>query len=140
MKAVAMREVILLQMIELAYAAKPKERFIQDRAVGLVNGSLLAMDQEFSELGFGAWMPFRFPDQWLAFCALLQRILAANGLIHSANAEVYRRLLEETPPVTQEELRTPRGIGRAGRVQSVPTINDLADRLKNGGWNKAPPE
>ena len=62
-----------------------------------------AHGRSFDKLGFGAWMPFRFPDQWLMFCSVMQRVLAANGLIHSSHPEIYRRLLEETPPVDWPE-------------------------------------
>ncbi|MCC6574012.1 MAG: hypothetical protein IT462_09485, partial [Planctomycetes bacterium] len=41
----------------------------------------------------------RFPDQWLMFCGVMTRVLAANGLIHAKHADVYRRLMEETPGV-----------------------------------------
>ncbi len=78
--------------------------FLHDRAHAVVRDTLLHLDKKFWDVGFGGWMPFRFPDQWLMFVGVLRRVLAANGLIHSPHAQVYRKLLEDTPYPHNESL------------------------------------
>jgi len=134
-KLAAMRECVLKTMIEFGCKADTKEAFMQDRAVAVVHATALHLDEEFQELGFGAWMPFRWPDQWLSFCGVLRRVLAANGLIHSKHADVYRKLLDETPPVEFErdpekrlrQSRIPKNLARGFRLQSAETLEDLSD-------------
>jgi hypothetical protein len=75
--------------------AGPREDFLNDRALAVVKGTLLELNEHYGEQGFGAWMPFSGPDQWLIFCDLMNKVLAGNGLIHSENAETYMRLLKE---------------------------------------------
>src|SRR5687767_15479286 len=87
-------------------------------------------------------MPFRFPDQWLSFCGIMTRVLAANGLIHSKYADVYRKLLDETPPVDFEgtiderikESRTPHNIARCKWNQGAYTMSELKHRLQSEVW------
>jgi len=119
-----------------------RDKFMQNRAIAVVYGLLLYLDEEWKKLGFGAWMPFRWPDQWLSFCGLLNRVLAANGLIYARNAETYRKLLDETPPVHLEgtvyerarqakEARTPNNISRCKINQGAYTMSELQKRHAN---------
>lgn len=80
--------------------------FYKSQAVKVVEGVLFGMDQEFYDQKFGDWMPFSYPDQWIKFSSVLSKVLAANGLIYGKNPDVYRRLMEETPPL--ERLPDPR--------------------------------
>ncbi|MBX3459429.1 MAG: hypothetical protein KF696_05580 [Planctomycetes bacterium] len=74
-----------------------KQDFMHERAVKVVEGVLFEMDKAYEDEGFGAWMPFAFPDQWIMFTGAMSRVLAANGLLHAKNPEQYRRFFEETP-------------------------------------------
>ncbi|MCC6463983.1 MAG: hypothetical protein IT463_01435, partial [Planctomycetes bacterium] len=58
---------------------------------------------------------------------LLSRVLAANGLIGAKNAAVYRRLLEETPPVerAEGEAEPPKGIAKCHENQPVKALDEL---------------
>jgi hypothetical protein len=138
------------RLVEKSKAVDIKTSFMWNRAHGVVAATLLHMDETFDSLGFGAYMPFRFPDQWLMFCGVMQRVLAANGLIHSKNADVYRRLLEETPPVEWPEgmetvqervqkLKTPENWSRCWINRGAETMDELKERLENEVWNKSPP-
>ena len=93
------RRIVAGLLIDATNKEDVRTAFIRDRAHAVVEGTLLYLDKHFVDAGFGAWMPFRFPDQWLMFCGVMRRILAANGLLHSQHASIYRRLLDETPPV-----------------------------------------
>jgi hypothetical protein len=98
---------------------------------------LLHLDEQFRDVGFGSWMPFRFPDQWLAFCGIMRRVLAANGLIHSRHADVYRKLLDETPAVEIEGeiedrikmTRTPINPARCWENRGAENMTELDKRL-----------
>jgi hypothetical protein len=133
------------KLVDMAGKLDVRDSFLQDRAHALVYGTLLHLDATFSDLGFGAWMPFRFPDQWLSFCGVLSRVLAANGLIHSKYADVYRRLLDETPPVELEgtpderirESRTPHNIAQCKSNQGAYTLSELKTRLHSEVWDPA---
>lgn len=138
------------KLVEQSKAVDIKTSFMWNRAHGVVAATLLHMDETFDALGFGAYMPFRFPDQWLMFCGVMQRVLAANGLIHSKNADVYRRLLEETPPVEWPEgmetvqervkkLKTPENWSRCWINRGARTMDELKERLEKEVWNKSPP-
>lgn len=116
--------------------------FMEDRANAVVHATLMALDEKFREVGFGAWMPFRFPDQWLMFCGVLRRVLAANGLIHSDNPEVYRRLLEETPPVPNTDdqgahspIRMPQNWSKAWTNRGAESMQELRTRLQKEVWD-----
>lgn len=128
-------------MIEgAARAAELDQRraFMESRAVGVVLNTLLGMEQKFIDVGFGAWMPFRFPDQWLMFCGVMQKVLAANGLIHAKNPDVYRRLLEETPPVESDGFdvagKLPQNWARCWTNRGASTMAELHARLTDEVW------
>ena len=108
-----------------------REAFLEDRAVAVVKQTLLALDDKFKNVGFGAWMPFRYPDQWLMFCGVLSRVLAANDLIHSDNPEAYRKVLEETPSVPRDkgDLRTPQNWSTCYMNRGSRGMNELRHRM-----------
>jgi hypothetical protein len=120
---------------------------MQDRAIAVIYATLLHLDKSFSEIGFGSWMPFRFPDQWLSFCGVMTRVLAANGLLHSKHADVYRRLLDETPMVEIEgELKervqaskTPINMGLCYENRGAANMAELRARLEAEVWNPPHP-
>jgi len=124
-------------LADQAFGLDTRKLFLQDRAVAVVYATLLHLDEQFRDVGFGSWMPFRFPDQWLAFCGIMRRVLAANGLIHSKHADTYRKLLDETPPVEIEGeiedriklTRTPINPARCWENRGAETMADLAERL-----------
>jgi hypothetical protein len=70
-------------------------------------------------------------------------VLAANGLIHSAHADVYRKLLDETPPVELEgtvhdrvkESRTPHNVAQGYCNRGAYTMSELKKRLKAEIWD-----
>jgi hypothetical protein len=136
------REKVALELIDSASVLDDRKDFMEDRAVALVHGLLLHLDKHYRDLGFGAWMPFRWPDQWLSFCGLLSRVLAANGLIHAKHADTYRRLLDETPPVELKgtvkdrvkESRTPNNIAKCKSNQGAYTMSELKTRLQTEIW------
>jgi hypothetical protein len=138
------RAAIARELIAMAMELETKQSFLWDRAHGLVCGTLLHMDEHWEEMGFGSWMPFRYPDQWLSFCGIMTRILAANGLIHAKHADVYRRLLDETPPVELKgtiddrikESRTPHNMARCKINQGAYTMSELKTRLQNEVWDR----
>jgi hypothetical protein len=129
-------------LVDMAGKLDVRDSFLVDRAHAVVYATLLHMEDSFSDLGFGSWMPFRFPDQWLSFCGVLTRVLAANGLIHAKHADVYRKLLDETPPVDFEgtiderikESRTPHNIARCKWNQGAYTMSELRARLQSEVW------
>ena len=137
MSASAKRTEIAHKLVEQALTLDTRKSFLQNRAVAVVYATLLHLDETFREIGFGSWMPFRFPDQWLAFCGVMRRVLAANGLIHSEHADVYRKLLDETPPVEIEGdvrerarlARTPENISLCHTNRGAATLADLRERL-----------
>lgn len=143
----AKRAEVAHRLIDAATQLDIRKRFLQDRAHAVVYQLLLHLDEEFREVGFGSWMPFRFPDQWLSFCGIMQRVLAANGLVHSEHAEVYRRLLDETPPVDAEgtlqdrvqQARTPMNLGLCHENRGAETMTALHDRLQAEIWNPPNP-
>ncbi|MCB9893518.1 MAG: hypothetical protein H6839_03615 [Planctomycetes bacterium] len=131
------RAAIAHALVEVALRLDTRKSFMQNRAIAVVYATLLHLDDSFQEVGFGAWMPFRFPDQWLAFCGIMRRVLAANGLIHSKHAEIYRKLLDETPPVETEDdiderirqAHMPANPALCARNQSVKSMYELAKKL-----------
>ena len=133
----AKRAEVAHRVIEAAMALDTRKSFLQNRAVAVVYATLLHLEDGFREVGFGSWMPFRYPDQWLRFCGIMQRVLAANGLIHSRNAETYRKLLDETPPVEQKDdideriqkARTPANMAMCARNQGAETMAELEELL-----------
>ena len=126
-KISAARVAVLRQIAKLAAVMDTRAAFLHDRAHAVVADTLFAMDEAFEQVGFGSWMPFRYPDQWLIFTGLLSRVLAANGLIGAKNAAVYRRLLEETPPVerAEGEAEPPKGIAQCHENQPVKALDEL---------------
>ena len=147
----AMKDVVLARRDLLREAASSclendlRAAFMEDRAHAVVHATLLALDEKFQEVGFGSWMPFRFPDQWLMFCGVLRRVLAANGLIHSQDPDVYRRLLEETPPVEGDDdegphgpRKMPRNWSKVWNNRGSPSMEDLRQRLDTEVWSNQP--
>ena len=45
----------------------------------MVASTLLHLDDEFDEVGFGSWMPFRYPDQWLMFVGVMTGLFFMNA-------------------------------------------------------------
>ena len=117
--------------------------------MAVVYATLLHMNDGFKEVGFGSWMPFRFPDQWLSFCGIMRRVLAANGLIHSEHAESYRKLLEETPEPESSgegtdrvrETQTPGNLASGHENRGVNNMTELQTLLQGEIWKpeKPPP-
>jgi len=129
LKLAPLRAKVAHDLVERAKAVDLKEDFYDDRAAGVVKNLLCHLDDEaFHELGFAGWMPFRFPDQWLMFCGVLRRVLAANGLIHSEHAEIYRKLLDETPPV-ENEARPPNNWSKCWMNRGAESMDALRERI-----------
>ena len=133
------RAAIAHKLVEQSSKLDIRHSFMQDRAVAVIYTLMLHLDKEFQEMGFGAWMPFRWPDQWIGFCGVLTRVLAANGLIHGKHAETYRKLLDETPPVEFKgtlkerirESKTPEPLGKCKSVQGARTMSELLEKVKS---------
>ena len=66
------------------------------------------------------------------FCGVMSRVLAANGLVHSDNPELYRKILEETPSVPRDrgDLRTPQNWSTCWVNRGSRSMNEL--RFKMG--------
>jgi hypothetical protein len=130
---------------EDASTVDERRMFLENRAVAVVLHTLLEMDQAFQDVGFGAWMPFRYPDQWLLFCNLMQKVLAANGLIHAKDPDVYRRLLEDTPEVESDGFKfqnpgkMPYNWARCWVNRGAATMAELKARLDEEVWNPSQP-
>ncbi len=128
------------ELVKRAKAADLKEEFYENRAVAVVKHTLCQLDDAFQDLGFGGWMPFRTIDQWLMFCGFMQRILAANGLIHSEHADVYRRLLDETPtPLPPGQQRTPQNWGQCFRNRTFHNMDYLKRNIAAKDAGRPPP-
>ncbi len=115
--------------------AELRKSFLEDRAVCVVLDVYTKMDQEFVDLGFGNWMPFRYFDQMVAFVGILQRVLAARGLIKSdTDPDVYRRLLDETPPISPVSesyyCAPPQGLGVSYRTRTIKTKPEMEERIE----------
>ena len=153
----AKRAEVFKRLVQQAMSQDIKQSFIWDRAHAVVASTLLHLDDEFDKVGFGSWMPFRYPDQWLMFVGVMRRVLAANGLIHSDNPEQYRKLLEETDPVVPEIedineridwWKTPENWSTSWSNRGARTLEDLRQRLMDEVWDpttrfggtRAPPE
>jgi hypothetical protein len=121
--------------------AKLKEDLYQDKGVSVVTDTLVSMGKTFGDLGFGYWMPFRYPDQWLMFGGLLQRVLAAHGLVPSGNAAIYRKLMEETPPITPiaADAGPPKSWGQAYRNREFKDMKGVLDRIADVRAGRGPP-
>jgi hypothetical protein len=126
------RRKIAAECAEVACRKDIRARFLEDRAHAVVHNTLLHLSEEFRDAGFASFMPFRYPDQWLMFCGVMRRVLAANGLIHAKDPDVYRRLLEETPYVetAPEDVRTPSSWGLCESAREVGSLAELRSRLK----------
>jgi hypothetical protein len=120
---------------------KLKQEFYFDRAFCVVNDMLNSMDTAYKQLGFGQWMPFRFPDQWLMFTGILNRVLAAHGLMPSGNAAVYRKLLDDTDPISpaSADAGAPKSYGLCFRNREYKNIQHMLDRLKDVRAGRGPP-
>ena len=130
------RRIIAELLIDATNKEDVRTAFIRDRAHAVVEGTLLYLDKHFVDAGFGAWMPFRFPDQWLMFCGVMRRILAANGLLHSQHAEIYRQLMDHTPAVDYDgtideriQRIVPRNWGKCWRNRGANDMCHLKLRL-----------
>ncbi|MBK8205871.1 MAG: hypothetical protein IPK87_03635 [Planctomycetes bacterium] len=144
-KVAMMRRALMQESAKRACEKDIRDAFMWDRAHAVVANTLLAMDKQFTEVGFGSWMPFRFPDQWLMFCGVMRRVLAANGLIHAKNPDVYRRLLEETPFVKAEEdegvrgkLKLPHNWSSLWTNRGAQSMQELYERMSVEIYNKLP--
>ncbi len=120
---------------------KIKSDFFKDRAYCVVHDMLNSMDGAFKSLGFGHWMPFRYPDQWLSFCGLLTRVLAAHGLMPSGNAAVYRKLLDETDPISPAcaDAGAPKSYGLCFRNREYKSMQHMLERIADVRAGRGPP-
>jgi hypothetical protein len=120
---------------------KLKQEFYLDRAVSIVTDTLNSMDEKFGKLGFGHWMPFRYIDQWLMFTGILNRVLAAHGLMPSGNAAVYRKLLDDTDPISPAcaDAGPPKSYGLGYRVREFRTMKDMLARIAENRAGRGPP-
>jgi len=120
---------------------KLKEEFYLDKGVSLSMDTLCSMDEGFGKLGFGNWMPFRFLDQWLMFCGILNRVMAAHGLIPSGNAAVYRKLLEDTPSISPKaaDAGPPKSWGLGYRVREYRHFAPMLARIAESRAGRGPP-
>ncbi|HEX2882435.1 MAG TPA: hypothetical protein VHO25_23100, partial [Polyangiaceae bacterium] len=120
---------------------KWREEFYQDRGVSLISDTLSSMGEAYGQLGFGNWMPFRFLDQWFMFCGILNRVLAAHGLVPSGNAAVYRKLLEDTPSISlkAKDAGPPKSWGLAYRTREIRHMEDLLARIAEVRTGRGPP-
>ena len=130
-RVVALRVKLARRAAKLAAQRDLRVDFLHDRAHAVVRDTLLHLDKKFWDVGFGGWMPFRFPDQWLMFVGVLRRVLAANGLIHSPHAQVYRKLLEDTPyPHDESREQVPPEIWSTVHSYQVPrTMDELIETV-----------
>lgn len=131
-----------VRIIDLCTKLDNRDKFMHDRAHAVTHCTLMHMDESLRECGFTGWMPFRWPDQWLMFIGLMRRILAANGLIHSKHASVYRRLMEETP-LPENDARPPQNWSQCWVNRGACTMDELRARIKEEEdlekLNKPPP-
>ncbi len=120
---------------------KLKQEFYLDKAVAVITDTLSCMDEKFGKLGFGNWMPFRFLDQWLMFCGVLNRVLAAHGLVPSGHAALYRKLLEETPSISPAaaDAGPPKSWGLGYRVREHRHFQTMIDRILENRAGRGPP-
>jgi hypothetical protein len=120
---------------------KLKQEFYLDRAVSIVTDTLNSMDEKFGKLGFGHWMPFRYIDQWLMFTGILNRVLAAHGLMPSGNAAIYRKLLDDTDPISPAcaDAGPPKSYGLGYRVREFRTMKDMLARIEEVRAGRGPP-
>jgi hypothetical protein len=117
--------------VEASAKVDVKGSFMEDRAVALAHGTLLALDRAFTDLGFGAWMPFRYPDQFLMMTSLMEKLFAANGLITPKGANHWRKFIEETPDVERAPLEMPSDFTADPRSATVRTLKQLIEEAKN---------
>jgi hypothetical protein len=120
---------------------KLKQEFYLDRAVSIVTDTLNSMDEKFGKLGFGHWMPFRYIDQWLMFTGILNRVLAAHGLMPSGNAAIYRKLLDDTDAISPAcaDAGPPKSYGLGYRVREFRTMKDMLARIAEVRAGRGPP-
>jgi hypothetical protein len=138
------RTEVFKRLIKHAMQQDLKEAFYWDRAHAVVATTLLHLDDEFEDVGFGSWMPFRYPDQWLMFCGVMNRVLAANGLVYSNDPEQYRKLLDETDPVIPkirdigeriDWWSTPQNWSTLWLNRGAPNLEVLKQRLTDEVWD-----
>jgi hypothetical protein len=138
------RAEVFKRLIKHAMQQELKEAFYWDRAHAVVAATLLHLDDTFEDVGFGSWMPFRFPDQWMMFCGTMRRVLAANGLLHADQPDQYRKLLEETeypdPKIKNIDERikwwkTPQNWSTLWRFRGADNLEVLKQRLNDEVWD-----
>ena len=101
-KVAGMRMKCVTRLVESYKQANRKLEFLADRAQAICGGALLELDRAYTNVGFGAWMPFRFADQFLMFGSVMRKLFAANGLISPKGPNHWKKFLEETPEVPRE--------------------------------------
>jgi hypothetical protein len=102
-KFTAERMKIVRELMVATRKSNRKLEFFGDRAHAIVRGAMLELDHAFLDVGFGGWMPFRFPDQYLIFTSVMRKILAANGLICPKGPNHWMKFIKETPEVPREK-------------------------------------
>ena len=117
------------EMVQHGFKRDLKAEFMENRAVAVVKNTLLHLDDGFRDLGFGGWMPFRYPDQWLMFNSLMRKALAAFGLIVPKGPNVWKKLLEETPEV-EEEMQMPQSWGPTKKYEALASIEEVLKQAK----------
>ena len=120
---------------------KLKQELYQDKAVSVVSDALNSMGEAYGQLGFGNWMPFRYADQWYMFCGIMNRVLAAHGLVPSGHAALYRKLLEETPSISLKaaDAGPPKSWGLAYRAREHKHIQGIVARIRENRAGRGPP-
>ena len=108
-KIAGMRMKCVTRLVEFYKQANRKLDFLADRAQAICGGALLELDRAYTNVGFGAWMPFRYADQYLMFASVIRKLFAANGLITPKGPNHWKKFLEEAPevPVEQEWPNAP---------------------------------
>ena len=102
-KFTAERMKVVRELMVATRKSNRKLEFFGDRAHAIVRGAMLELDHAFLDVGFGGWMPFRFPDQYLIFTSVMRKILAANGLICPKGPNHWMKFIKETPEVPREK-------------------------------------
>ena len=138
------------RVIEAAAKCDRHRQFRLDRAHAVVADTLLFLEDGFRDLNYGGWMPFRYPDQWLMFCGLMRKVLAANGLITPKRPNEWRAFLEETNcvdaeedqhPILEPDWKMPKSWAKIPRFQAIPRLSllrRLFKKVQSGGkirWN-----
>ena len=102
-RVAGLRMKCVTRLVEYYRQADRKLEFLADRAQNICAGAMLELDRVYTNVGFGAWMPFRFADQYLMFGSAMRKLFAANGLITPKGPNHWKKFLEETPEVPLEK-------------------------------------